>query len=59
MLSGIFGVIVLILDIWAVLQVFQSNESTGTKALWTALIVLLPVLGLIIWWVAGPRERAS
>ena len=59
MLSGIFGVIVLILDIWAVLQVFQSDESTGTKALWIALIVLLPVLGLIIWWVAGPRERAS
>ena len=59
MLSGIFGVIVLILDIWAVLQVFQSNESTGTKALWIALIVLLPVLGLIIWWVAGPRERAN
>ncbi|GAF91459.1 unnamed protein product, partial [marine sediment metagenome] len=31
------------------------RESTGTKALWIVLIVLLPIVGLIIWYFAGPR----
>jgi hypothetical protein len=29
--------------------------STGAKVLWILLILLLPVLGLIIWAIAGPR----
>jgi hypothetical protein len=48
---------VFVADIWAIVQVFQSRESTGTKVLWTVLIVVLPVLGLIIWYFAGPRGR--
>ncbi len=30
----------------------------GHKVLWILLIVLLPVVGLIIWFFAGPRSRA-
>jgi hypothetical protein len=58
-LSKLFGLLVLVADIWAVVQVFQSRESTGTKVLWTALIVVLPVLGLIIWYFAGPRGEGG
>ncbi|MEA3180974.1 MAG: hypothetical protein QOI59_4497 [Gammaproteobacteria bacterium] len=36
-------------------NIFQSNASTGRKVLWTVLVVLLPVLGFIIWLIAGPR----
>jgi hypothetical protein len=25
------------------------------KILWTLLILFLPVIGLIIWWLAGPK----
>jgi hypothetical protein len=59
MLTKLIGLLVLIADIWAILQVFQSRESTGTKVLWTVLIVILPVLGLIIWYFAGPRGKGS
>lgn len=59
MLSNLIGLLVLIADIWAIVQVFQSRESTATKVLWTVLIVLLPVLGLIIWYFAGPRGEGS
>ncbi|MFQ5418302.1 MAG: PLD nuclease N-terminal domain-containing protein [Myxococcota bacterium] len=58
-MSGVAGIVVLIADIWAILQVFQSRESNGTKVLWAALIALLPVLGLIIWFFAGPRGRGD
>ena len=59
MFNGLIGLIILIADIWAIVQVFQSRESNGTKILWTALIIVLPVLGLIIWYFAGPRGQGG
>ena len=56
---GFFGVIVLILDVYAILQIAQSSSETGKKALWIALVLLLPVVGLIIWYFAGPREQSG
>jgi Phospholipase_D-nuclease N-terminal len=53
--NGIWGLIVLIADIWAIVNIFQSSASTGRKVLWTLLVVLLPVLGFIIWFFAGPK----
>ncbi|HKJ07972.1 MAG TPA: PLDc N-terminal domain-containing protein [Gammaproteobacteria bacterium] len=54
--SGFFGVVLLVLDVWAIVNVFQSRASTGAKVFWTVLILLLPALGLIIWLFAGPRS---
>jgi hypothetical protein len=54
-LSLAFALLVFIADVWAIIQVLQSRESTGTKTLWIVLIVLLPIVGLIIWYFAGPR----
>ena len=53
--NGLIGLIILALDIWAIINVFKSGVSTGAKVLWILLILLLPVLGLIIWAIAGPR----
>jgi hypothetical protein len=55
--GGFFGLVILIADIWAIVKTFESPGSTGTKVLWIVLILLLPVLGLIIWLIAGPRVR--
>ncbi|NUT67773.1 PLDc_N domain-containing protein [Pseudomonas sp. ICMP22404] len=49
------AVLLLLVDLWAIVSVFRSDKSTGTKAGWALLLVILPVLGLIIWGVAGPR----
>ncbi len=53
--GGILGLLLLIADVWAIINVVQSKASTGAKVLWTVLILLLPVVGLIIWLLAGPR----
>jgi hypothetical protein len=53
--GGIIGLIILALDIWAIISVIQSGASTGSKILWVLLILVLPVVGLIIWFFAGPR----
>ena len=52
---GLFGILILAADIWAILNVVGSNSGTGSKVIWILLILLLPLLGLIIWLVAGPR----
>ena len=53
--TGIFGLLILAADVWAVLNIFQSSATNGTKALWIVLVLVLPLLGLIIWYFAGPR----
>lgn len=53
--GGIFGLLILILDIWAIISIVRSASTGGKKVLWVLLIVLLPVLGLIIWGIMGPR----
>jgi hypothetical protein len=52
---GLIGLIVLALDIWGIINVMGSGAATGTKLLWILLIVVLPVVGLILWFLAGPR----
>jgi len=53
--GGILGLIILALDIWAILRVIQSGASTGAKVIWILVILVLPVIGLIIWLLAGPK----
>ncbi|MEX6503312.1 PLDc N-terminal domain-containing protein [Pseudomonas zhanjiangensis] len=53
--NGLIGLIVLVLDIWAIVNIVKSATDTGTKVLWVLLVLFLPVIGLIIWALAGPR----
>ncbi|WP_116134573.1 PLDc N-terminal domain-containing protein [Tropicimonas sp. IMCC34043] len=57
-LSGFFGIILLALDIWAIISIAGSRTGTGAKVLWILLVILLPLLGFIIWFFAGPRKPA-
>jgi hypothetical protein len=41
--------------VWAIVSIVQSPAGTGAKVGWIVLILLLPVLGLLIWLLAGPR----
>lgn len=52
---GIGGFILLVLDIWAIVSIISSGSSTGSKVLWTLLVLILPLVGFIIWLIAGPR----
>lgn len=54
-LNGLIGLAILVLDIWAVINIVQSGVDTGKKVLWVLLILFLPVIGLVIWALLGPR----
>ena len=32
--GGLLGLIILVLDVWALVKVFQSGAATGTKVVW-------------------------
>ncbi|MEL6875497.1 MAG: PLDc N-terminal domain-containing protein [Pseudomonadota bacterium] len=52
---GIIGLIILALDIWALLNVWSGGASVASKLIWSAIILILPLIGLILWYFIGPR----
>ena len=56
---SLWGVLVLIGDIWAIINILQSTASNEKKLLWVIVVVLLPLIGLILWFFLGPRNRKA
>lgn len=56
-MGWLFGIIIFALDVWAIASIINTNASNGTKIMWILLILILPVVGLIIWWFAGPKAN--
>lgn len=54
--SGVFGILLLALDLWAIISIVGSGRGTGAKVLWILLVLVLPLLGFVIWFFAGPRS---
>lgn len=54
--GGFFGLLLLVLDVYAIVKVVGSGASTGSKVLWIVLILVLPFLGLILWALFGPKR---
>jgi hypothetical protein len=53
--NGIVGLLILVGDVWAIINIFQSSASNEKKLLWILVVLLLPLLGLILWFFLGPR----
>jgi len=54
-MEPLLGLVILIVDIWAIIKTLQSPVTPGTKILWVVIIFLLPVVGVILWYFLGPR----
>ena len=54
--GGLCGLLLLIADIWAIVQVANSSADSGSKLLWAALIFFFPVGGLALWYFFGPKS---
>jgi len=56
--GGIFGLLVLVADVWAIVNIMQSSADTGAEVVWTVVVLVLPILGFILWYFLGPKTRA-
>jgi len=54
-MKGLLSVIILVLDIIAIIDVIKSSMSNEKKIFWILLILILPVLGLIIYYLVGKK----
>ncbi len=54
-ITGIFGLIWLIIVIWAIVRTAQSPAGPVAKLLWILILLFLPVVGLIAWILLGPK----
>ncbi len=57
-MSGILGLVVLVLDIWAIVEILKSAMPSGKKILWVLLVILLPVIGLVLYFLIGKKSAA-
>jgi hypothetical protein len=53
--EGFGGLILLVADVYAIVNILQSGKGTGDKVIWTVVVLLLPLLGFILWLLFGPR----
>ena len=51
--SSLIGVLILVLDILVIVSVLTGSGTTGHKILWTAIILLLPLVGLVLYALLG------
>lgn len=54
-MAGILGLIVLILDIIAIVEVLKGSRAVVNKLLWILIILVLPVIGMILYYVLGRK----
>ena len=50
---GILGLLVLILDIIAILSIVGAAKPAGWKLVWILIVLLLPVIGMILYFLIG------
>ncbi|MGB7244748.1 MAG: PLD nuclease N-terminal domain-containing protein [Sulfitobacter sp.] len=57
--TGLGGLIILALDVWAIISIIGSRVSTGRKVLWTLLVLIMPIVGFVIWFIIGPKSNSA
>jgi len=51
------SIIWLAFTIYALIHILSSHASVGAKALWIVAILVFPIVGPILWFFLGPRNR--
>ncbi len=51
--------VVTVLDIIAIVSILKSSADGTTKLLWCILVIFLPVLGMILYFLMGPGRKAA
>lgn len=55
-MKGLLSLVILVLDIVAIIDVIRSSMDTGKKVLWIILILVLPIIGLILYFFIGRKK---
>lgn len=53
---GPCSLLILVLDVYAFVQIAQSRAEGLTKVLWALLVFFFPVGGFLLWYFFGPKR---
>ena len=53
----LIGILVFVFDIIAIVSILKSSADGATKILWMLLVILLPFIGMILYFAMGPGRR--
>ncbi|KQZ91597.1 MULTISPECIES: PLD nuclease N-terminal domain-containing protein [unclassified Pseudomonas] len=52
----VLAAVLLIIELWAINRLRKSEGKASTRGVWMVVIVFVPLLGLIAWALAGPKQ---
>lgn len=55
-MGALIGLAILVLDIIAIVDAIKGNLETGKKILWIVLILILPIVGMILYFLVGKQK---
>ena len=56
---GLWVLLALTLNMWALQAVLGSASRWTVKTLWAALLIAVPGLGFLAWYLLGPRSAQN
>ncbi len=54
---SLLGTIVVILDIIAIISILLGSARIGHKVIWIVVVLVFPLVGMIIYYLAGRSPR--
>lgn len=58
-MEAVLGLLILVADIYAIIKILQSSASGLKKLIWVLVVLIFPVIGLIVWFFAGPGGKSD
>jgi hypothetical protein len=55
---GLLGLLILVLDIYVIYLILTGSGDAGVKLLWVIVVLLLPLLGPILYFLIGRGRTA-
>ena len=51
----VLAVLLAVLDAWAIGMIVRARPGRRVGLLWSAIIILCPIIGLLFWYALGPK----
>lgn len=55
--GGVIGLLTLVLAIVAIIQIATSRLDPTRKAIWIIVVICLPLIGSLLWFLLGQPSR--
>jgi hypothetical protein len=47
--------LLVVLDVWAIGMIIRARPAPRVGVLWSGIIILCPIIGLLFWYALGPK----